>query len=412
MIRQLLLSDWKSFKSCEFDIDSLTILIGSNASGKSNALDALQFLNRVSLGLGLFQAINGDRNTTPLRGGAEWVCRKPKTSFSIKTIFDNPLSENKEYAYEFKVKIGKSNALVTDESLKLLTYGPRDGTKEVVLYKSSSEKNAPGIKGYFYTGTKGKGKRIDFNSSHLIISQVQALDLHHLVKDGIDEVMSSLKGIFLFDPIPSHMRDYSAFSDQLQSDGSNVSGVLAALGKRKQAIEDQLTKYMQKLPEQDISRVWTEPVGKFGADAMLYCSENWKGNETHEIDARGMSDGTIRYLGIVTALLTRPKGSLLIVEEIDNGLHPSRAKILIKMLKTLGSERSVDIVLTTHNPALLDAAGNKMVQFITVAHRDLKNGCSRLTHLDEISDLPKLMSMGSIGKISSDGRLEASLKGL
>ncbi|MCF7994391.1 MAG: ATP-binding protein [Chromatiaceae bacterium] len=44
-----------------------------------------------------------------------------------------------------------------------------------------------------------------------------------------------------------------------------------------------------------------------------------------------MSDGTLRYdVAIVTALLTREPGSLLVIEEVDNGLHPSRAHLLVR----------------------------------------------------------------------------------
>ena len=123
-----------------------------------------------------------------------------------------------------------------------------------------------------------------------------------------------------------------------------------------------------------------------------------------------MSDGTLRYLAIVTALLTRELGSLLVIEEVDNGLHPSRAHCLLDMLKTLGKERNIDVLVTTHNPALLDAAGLAMVPFIVVAHRDDQAGFSRLTQLEDIDQLPKLIAGGSLGTLSSKGRIEAALK--
>ncbi|MCA1995082.1 MAG: ATP-binding protein, partial [Coleofasciculus sp. S288] len=42
-------------------------------------------------------------------------------------------------------------------------------------------------------------------------------------------------------------------------------------------------------------------------------------------------------------------------EEVDNGLHPSRAGLLLKMLREIGEKRKIDILVTTYNPALLDA---------------------------------------------------------
>ena len=143
---------------------------------------------------------------------------------------------------------------------------------------------------------------------------------------------------------------------------------------------------------------------------MLYCEEGWENQPTHEVDARGMSDGTLRYLAIVTALMTRESESLLVIEEVDNGLHPSRAHFLVNMLKTLGKERNIDVLVTTHNPALLDAAGLSMLPFIVVAHRDDRTGFSRLTQLEDIDQLPKLIASGSLGNMSSRGSIESALK--
>jgi predicted ATPase len=238
------------------------------------------------------------------------------------------------------------------------------------------------------------------------------MNLSEHIQKGAKEVLSHLQRIFVFEPIPSHMRNYTPFSDKLLTDGSNIAGVLAGLeGQRKTKVEKTLTAYLKALPEQDIKRVWTEPVGKFQTDAMLYCEEGWTNESfSHIVDARGMSDGTLRYLAVVTAMLTRESGSLLVIEEVDNGLHPSRAHILIGMLKTLGKERGIDVIVTTHNPAILDAAGVRMIPFITVAHRDNKTGGSRLIQLEDIHQLPKLMAGGSLGRLTTEGRIESALK--
>jgi predicted ATPase len=297
--------------------------------------------------------------------------------------------------------------------LTLLKYGPRSQTpKESRLYYSQPQDTpAPSIPVYFSTGTKGPGKRIDVNRSHIVLMQADAMSLRKEVQEGVKQVLSQLQQIFVFDPIPSHMRDYKPFSEKLQSDGSNIAGVLAALdATRKAEVEKTLTDYLKELPERDIQRIWTEPVGKFQTDAMLYCEEGWSDTASHTVDARGMSDGTLRYLAIVTAMLTRQAGSLLVIEEVDNGLHPSRAHVLVEMLRNLGKSRVIDVIVTTHNPALLDAAGARMVPFITVAHRDDTSGLSILTQLEDVQQLPKLMASGSLGRLSTEGRIEAALK--
>ena len=232
------------------------------------------------------------------------------------------------------------------------------------------------------------------------------------IHDGVEAVIGGLRSIFILDPIPSHMRGYSPLSEKLEPDARNIAGVIAALPEEEQGqIESVLTDYAKKLPEKNINRIYAETVGRFNSDAMLYCEEQWADTGTPPtIDARGMSDGTLRFLAILTALLTRPAGSLLVVEEVDNGLHPSRAKMLFEMLQQVGAKREVDVLATTHNPALLDAMGPAMIPFITVAHRDVNTGFSALTLLEEVNGLPKLMSQGSIGRLSSNGAIEKALQ--
>lgn len=50
-----------------------------------------------------------------------------------------------------------------------------------------------------------------------------------------------------------------------------------------------------------------------------------------------MSDGTLRFIAILTALLTLPQWTQLVIDEIDNGLHPSRSDLLLRMLREIGS---------------------------------------------------------------------------
>lgn len=412
MIKELKVKNWKSFSDATLFIDPLTVLIGSNASGKSNTLDAFLFLNRVSHGVSIFQAIAGDVNLSALRGGMEWICRKPLKTFTLEAILGGD-NKNQDYKYELTVQVNGKKAEVYQEELTLLSYGPRSEIpKERMLFVTKQEEaNSPGIPTYFSTGTQGRGKRFDLTRGQIVLTQAETLNLRKEVQDGVRSVTSQLQRIFVFDPIPSHMRDYSPLSEKLLSDGSNIAGVLAGLEPtRKEQVELTLTRCLKGLPERDIKRIWTEPVGKFGTDAMLYCEEGWDTQSTHEIDARGMSDGTLRYLAIVTALLSREPESLLVIEEVDNGLHPSRAHILSDMLKTLGKEKSIDVIVTTHNPALLDAAGVSMVPFITVAHRNETTGFSQLTQLEDVKQLPKLMAGGSLGRISTEGRIESALK--
>jgi predicted ATPase len=414
MITTLILENWKSYENSVLQVDPLTVVIGTNASGKSNALDAFVMLNRVANGAMLTAALQGDGALTPIRGGVEWAARRPESTFELGVTCR--ADELTEYEYRLNCAIQDNRCDVMSEQLTRTKFRLGKGGKKSIagtikLFRTDAcAIDSPTIVARLYNEKQGTPRQL--GRSHAVLFQLMGQKLRQEIQDGVDVVLTSLREVFILDPIPSHMRGYSPLSDRLDSDAKNIAGVIAALLDQKQVeIESALTKYASKLPERDIQRVYAETVGKFKSDAMLYCEENWSDtNVAYTVDARGMSDGTLRFLAILTALLTRPRGSLLVIEEVDNGLHPSRASMLLDMLRSVGEERGVDVVATTHNPALLDAMGTELLPFITVAHRDRQSGHSTLTLLEDIAELPKLLAQGSLGKLSSRGLIEGALQ--
>ena len=408
MIKELRLKNWKSFEEATLYIDPLTILIGANASGKSNVLDALTFLSRISKGLNFSQAIDGDSATSsPLRGGAEWICLKPHKTFTLEVVTGSE-NENEEYLYHLTITFDdKLNPMSQYESLSALRYSVSDLSPITTLLFTVALENGGTFTELPEKGEFGFSANMLFYETRSVLSQAESLvTRQESVSKGIKYVSKLFRDILVFDPIPSHMRAYAKLSKKILEDGSNVAGVLAALeDTEKHKVEETLTHYLKALPEKDINKVWAEKIGRHHSDAMLYCEEGWSATSTQEIDARGMSDGTLRYLGIVAALLTREQGSLLVIEEVDNGLHPSRANALLEMLKTLGKERNIDVIVTTHNPALLDAAGITMLPYIAMAYRDETTGCSKLKQLEDLKAIPKLLASGNLGKLSAEGRI-------
>jgi AAA15 family ATPase/GTPase len=64
------------------------------------------------------------------------------------------------------------------------------------------------------------------------------------------------------------------------------------------------------------------------------------------------------------------------LEELDKGVHPSRAKDLVKMLKEIGKQKKLDIICTTHNATFVDELGPQMIPFISYIKRNEENGCT------------------------------------
>ncbi|MCL2151845.1 MAG: AAA family ATPase [Oscillospiraceae bacterium] len=400
MIKSIALKNWKNFESATLYIDPLTILIGTNAAGKSNILDAFIFLQRIASGLSIQEAIEGTTTIEPLRGGSNWVVKKPSVEYTIQLIFE---IGQIEYSFEISIMHGNSGFLVSGESLNVCYTGKR------LYWFNSFDGFANSF--YYTTGKQGK-KKFQCKAAYPAFRQLETLaDLQPETVYAIESLSFILSNLFVLDPIPSKMRGYSQLSKTLRQDASNTAGVLAAFSKEdKDLVEGTIAAYVKMLPEKDLKRIFTVTVGPFNTDAILMCEEGWEQANSTVVDASGMSDGTLRYLAIVAALLTRPENSLFIIEEVDNGLHPSRARNLLEMLKTLGSERNIDILITTHNPALLDAAGHKMIPFIFAVHRDSNTGFGLITPLDTLDALPKLMASGTLGDISTNRSIENALR--
>jgi predicted ATPase len=104
MLKKLILENWKSFRYAELYFDPLTVLIGTNASGKSNVVEALEFLRRMATGETVDVALNGDRTLPPIRGGSQRAVLNSEPSFSLKALIES----DKKQDYLYNLQVGQS----------------------------------------------------------------------------------------------------------------------------------------------------------------------------------------------------------------------------------------------------------------------------------------------------------------
>jgi hypothetical protein len=100
----------------------------------------------------------------------------------------------------------------------------------------------------------------------------------------------------------------------------------------------------------------------------------------------------------------------VVIEEIDNGVHPSRAESLLSHIQQVATRRRLRVLLTTHNPALLDAIPVSSIPNVVACYRDLEQGDSRLIRLSDLESYPELVAQGPIGRLVTKGILERFLK--
>ena len=220
MIVELRLENWKSYENASLYIDALSVLVGTNASGKSNALDALLFLNRIASGSMLTSALKGDGTLAPMRGGVEWAARQPGSVFALGVVCR--ADDQTDYEYRIEGKISENRCDLYSEQLTRIRYRPaKDGTRKSqagvikLLRTDSCLENAPTIIARLYNEKQGSPRQL--SRSHAVLFQLVGQKLRQEIQDGVGEVISALREIFILDPIPSHMRRFSPLSDRLES---------------------------------------------------------------------------------------------------------------------------------------------------------------------------------------------------
>lgn len=391
MITEISLHNWKSFDKAALLIDQITFLTGTNAAGKSNIVDALMFFSRLSTGERLADVCKS------IRGGIDQIIRHGCNEAELAVIFK---ANGNKYRYSLSFSVEKADAYVNAESLEVA------GRNEEWRNLFDTDRLQPGsssgqITARFDKVRPGPRKGIELRRDITVLSQVQGQDVLKGIKDGAKATLDTFASIYVLDPTPARMRDFVQLSETLNTDGSNLAGVIAALPEDEAVkFEETLTGYVSKLPEKDIRKIWTERVGRFKDTAMLYCREDWgDGQAPIEVDARSMSDGTLRFIAIIVALLTRPADSLIVIEEIDNGLHPSRAGELVYALSDIAAKREFDVLCTTHNPVLIDALGAEILGSVSCVTREGEHGTTSVFRLTERPDFLRELAQYSPGNM-------------
>ena len=214
--------------------------------------------------------------------------------------------------------------------------------------------------------------------------------------------MENLKKIFILNPVPSDMRDYVRITDtDLKENCENISAVLRHLCEDSEK-KKELLKIVSDLPEneiKDIGFITTQ------LDDVIFALREKYINSSELFDAKKLSDGTLRCIAIVAAILTIPEGSTLVIEEIDNGIHASRVQALIKNLSLLGEKRKIDIILTTHNPVLLNGYKKQQLLGVSVVYRENEKGTSKFIPFVDIRNYPQVFVRGGLGEAMLDESL-------
>lgn len=402
------LENFRSYRKATLELGSLTLLVGANASGKSNAIEGLQMLSWLARGQRLedvFRAVKDAEMS--IRGQVGQLTREGQESF----------------AFSCKVRIVQWNHLhvaikAGENGLKIIDERINQQDEIVPLYEVKKRPSGAGHDlsvAYNNFSTGGKKPQIICTNQQAIFTQLLTPARfeapHRHAQANIPKTcklwMTSLRNILFLDPSPGRMRDYSFLADnKLKGDGSNLSSVLFSLCSKPRA-KKAILEFIKDFPEQNIVDIdfLEGPRG----EVMVRLKESFGGAEKWW-DASLLSDGTLRVLAVAAALHAAPTFSTVVMDEIDNGIHPSRAQKLLAAVETIAEARKLAILITSHNPALLDALPATSVPNVVFCYRDPVEGDSRLVRLEDLNNYPELVARGPLGRLITQGVLDRMVK--
>ncbi|MCK4613854.1 MAG: AAA family ATPase [Thermoplasmata archaeon] len=408
-IKKIKIRNFRSFRDVEVELRDFNVVIGANASGKSNFVQIFKFLRDI--------AQSGLKNAISMQGGVEYLRNiniGADEEFSVQVVADynlllflNTPDEHgiimniEEECIEFALKFKKrgNDFSVTKDKLILKGYFAK--------LKSDNE-NSPEAK------KLGDGEIEVINTNGKI-------DMKIALPEGIeiieDEILSSPKSfiemglspqsLLLETPVFVTLRwikipgfslndlfcDFSIYDfdpklpkkatpvtgkAELEEDGSNLSIVLKDIIESKKRREKLFTLLNDVLPFIDALGVEKQ------ADRSLLFTLREKYSKKQFIPASLISDGTINITALILALYFEEK-PLTIIEEPGRNLHPALIARVVEMMKD--ASRNKQIIVTTHNPEIVK---NASLEDLLLASRD-KNGFSTITRPADNTELKSFL---------------------
>lgn len=412
MLTHLRLRDFKSFEDATLYIGPFTVIVGANASGKSNIRDAFRFVQGIGRGYTLAEIIGGkygqggQAEWAPIRGSARELIRFGEQDFQIEVGLR---IRNTQYIYTVRIAEDESAKVgfrVIFESL---------GTTYRTIYTSSpggdDPVNAQAEDNHLLlrmekTGEQKRyGLRIAPRDDQPALTQV--LDFQRVArmhKDLVLTIAAEFEGIRFLDLSPELMRKPSFPGQNVLGDnGENLPTVLQGICQDISK-EETLYEWIRELTPLDVKSLEFVQDPITGLIQLAIREQN--GNV---ISAYSASDGTLRFLAMLAALLGDDPAGFYFFEELDNGIHPARLKLLADLIENATSSRRSRVVTTTHSPELLAMISPETFDNLSIVYRLPGNSYAEIRRSGEVPRLKEVANSQSIARLLTGGWLEDSL---
>ena len=407
MITSLRLVDFKNFAGETLRVGPFTVIVGANASGKSNIRDAFRFLHGIGRGYTLAEIIGGKYGAggqvewEPIRGATNEIIRIKESTERLPPPIPRPA-----FGLEVKLTAGGPDVTYTIEVSRetarstgfRITYERLQLGQEAVYEKQRS----------VYGDRKvvvGDSDEVKIAPDRPALTQIRDVRrVHESAKERVEPIIDALSSMRFLDPAPDRMR-LTAYPGQtvLGDRGENLPAVLndiCADPKRREL----LTSWARELTPMDVNS-FEFPIDRYDDRIRLFIQEK----NGRKVSAHSASDGTLRFLTLLAAMFGTDPAKVYFFEEIDAGIHPARLWLLLRLIERQTAKGGTQVITTSHSPDMLTFAGDTTFENISVVCR-LEDSHDAI--IRPIADLPnarKLRKTQGLGRLLTGGWMETAL---
>ena len=408
MITSLRLVNFKNFADETLRVGPFTIIVGANASGKSNVRDAFRFLHGIGRGYTLAEIMGGKYGAggqlewAAIRGASNEIVRFGKRRLLLRVDVGNlrysiVVSPNSNRRDGFRV-IGEC---LRRSGTSIFTSHPGPGDPV-----NDQDDETHLLLRMAKTGEQRKyGQRIAVRPDQPALTQIaedKRVVRNH--KRYAEQVIRTLARIRFLDLEPNLMRQ-AAFPGQtvLGDSGENLPTALREVCDDPKRGET-LAAWTRELTPMDVVG-FEFPADEVTGRIQLVIREK----NDRAVSAYGASDGTLRFLAMLTALLGSSRAGAYFFEEIDNGIHPSRQSLLLDLIEKQTARNGTQVITTTHSPAVLDLISDTTFHNTSVVYRDEDSADAVIRPVAELPNATGLRKSQGLGRLHAGGWMETAL---
>ena len=327
-LKSISLKNWKNFRSLYCELNNRLFIVGANASGKSNFLDALRFMRDiVKHGGGLQYAVSQ-------RGGISRIrClsagEKPDIVIQLNFIED----DNTRWEY-----------------ILSLTQQSR-GSRNTVIRKETMMKNGQSC-------FSRPDDDDDKDTERLTQTYLEQISTN---KD-FRNIVNFLASIQYMHLVPQLLKYPDAFSGPDLPEDPFGKGFLRTVAKTPKDTRDSWLLKIQKILQKTVPQLkdlkYIEDVGQPHLEVIY---DHWRPSGAKQIETQ-LSDGTLRLIGLLWSLIGG-KGVLLL-EEPELSLHTAIVEQLPELFHSVQRSKKRQIIITTHSAELLSGKGISLSEIL------------------------------------------------